>query len=356
MVDFLRAEATPLIAAAAAAAHERWFVSDEGYPTRWDHLFAAGTLVPLALAVGLTIGTVLAWRARGRRPLLPGALALGSTPERLAVLMGWVPLLLAVHTAVPLLVSGVNGQLFVPNLRMSEPADALLGLAQIGIALLLFYGIFARYAALGLAGLWLLGVGLFGPVLLIEHTIFLGIAAFYFLAGRGPVAVDRVFGPWAGAREAWLPWAIPALRVCAAVGFVWLALTEKLLNLPLALAFLDAYPNANFLPLIGVPVSDAAFVQMAGCVELTLGLLLLTGAFPRLVILVLWLPFNLTLAYFGWRELVGPLPIYATMAVLLIWGGGGPAAVEALRAGLIPTAEKPTGDAAEGEAAARRET
>lgn len=328
---------------ATGGAHERWFVGDEGLPTRWGDLTEPATLLVIGVASAVTLGAALLWRARGRTCLLPGPLELGATPQRLALLMGWLPLLLAVHAAAPLLVSGVNGWVFVPNLELRQPADAFLGLAEIGIALLLFYGAFARWAALGLAGVWGAGVLLFGPVLMVEQAIFLGIAAFFFIAGRGPVAVDRVFGDWAGARERWLPLAIPALRWGAGVSFAWLALTEKLLNVPLGLRFLERYPQVNFLPTLGIPASDAEFVRLAGGVELAVGLLVLSGAFPRLVILVLWLPSNLSLAYFGWTELVGHLPIYAAMAILLLWGAGGAVHLEALRAGLVPMAEKPVG-------------
>lgn len=330
---------------ATAAAHERWFVASEDLPVQWGSFFAPGTLVPVAVAVATAGLIFLAWILRGKRPILPGPYTLGATPERLAVLMGWLPLLLAVHTAVPLVVSGVEGKLFTPNLAMRQPADAFIGLAEIGIGLLIFYGAFARYAAVGLAAIWCLGLFIFGPTLMLEQVIFLGIAAFFYITGRGPIAVDRVFGAWAGAREHLLLYAVPALRMAAGFGFVWLAFTEKLLNLPLALAFLEKYPQANFLPALGIALSPETFVRAAGTVELTAGLLVISGAFPRAVIIFLWLPFNLTLAVFGWRELVGHLPIYATMALLLLWGPGG-ADLETLRAGLIPMGEKPVGPAA----------
>ena len=327
-------------------AHERWFVSDEGLPVRWGDLLEPGGAVAVGAAAAFAAAVVVAWRLRGRRPLIPGPLRLGATPERLALLMGWLPLLLAVHTAVPLLVSGIQGQLFTPNLQMEGGVAPFVGLAEVGVALLLFYGLLARWAAAGLAALWALGVVLFGPVLLVEQAIFLGIAAFFWIAGRGPIAVDRVFGAWAGAREDLLHLAVPALRVLAGLGFVWLALTEKLLNVPLALRVLEAFPYANFFPALGVPLSDVAFVRLAGAVELAAGLLLISGAFPRAVVLFLWLPFNLTLTVFGWRELVGHLPIYATMAALLVWGAGTEEDLEPLRAGLIPMGEKPVGAAA----------
>ena len=46
------------------------------------------------------------------------------------------------------------------------------------------------------------------------------------------------------------------------------------------------------------------------------------GLWTRPVILLTWLPFNLTLPFLGWVELVGHLPTYGTMVVLLLWGAG----------------------------------
>jgi hypothetical protein len=84
--------------------------------------------------------------------------------------------------------------------------------------------------------------------------------------------------------------------------------------------FLQRYP-LNFFPAIGFDgVTDAEFIVIAGTVELTFGLLLISGAFVRLMTLILWVPFNLTLPFLGWRELVGHLPIYGIMALLVIWG------------------------------------
>ena len=320
-----------------AALHERWFIPDDGLPTRWTDVLDPGTGLAIAAAVGVVVLVTAAWLARGRRPILPGTFELGATEERLAVVLGWMPLLLAVHTAVPLLVSGIQGQLLVPNLTMELPVSAFVGLAEVGLGLLLFYGVFARYAGYVLVLVWGVGVLIFGPVRLLEQAIFLGIGLFFVIVGRGPLAVDRLFGRWAGARERWLHHAVPILRITTGFSFAWLAFTEKLLNLPLGLAFLDRYPFVNFLP----GMADANFLRVAGAVELTAGLLLIIGAFPRLVILVLWLPFNLTLTLFGWRELVGHLPIYAVMAVVLMWGNGGNREVRALRAGLVPVREKP---------------
>jgi hypothetical protein len=46
------------------------------------------------------------------------------------------------------------------------------------------------------------------------------------------------------------------------------------------------------------------------------------GIFVREVVVVAWFPINLTLTLFAWEELIGHLPIYGVMAVLLVWGAG----------------------------------
>jgi len=76
---------------------------------------------------------------------------------------------------------------------------------------------------------------------------------------------------------------------------------------------------------------------IAGAVELVVGLMLIAGTYVRLIIIVTLVPFNLTLPFLGWRELVGHLPTYGILALLLLWGDERPgekgALVRALRGG-----------------------
>jgi hypothetical protein len=87
----------------------------------------------------------------------------------------------------------------------------------------------------------------------------------------------------------------------------------------MGLAFLADH-HFNFLPYIGMPIDDTKFLLIAGTVELVVGLMLIAGAYVRLVILITLIPFNLTLPFMGWRELVGHLPTYGILALLLLWG------------------------------------
>ncbi|MGI9077294.1 MAG: hypothetical protein ACR2G6_08195, partial [Gemmatimonadaceae bacterium] len=168
--------------------------------------------------------------------------------------------------------------------------------------------------------IWLTGAVLFGPLLLLEHVFFLGIAFFLFATGRGPLALDMTMQRLHKPAERLMPYAVPVLRILTGASIVVLAFTEKLWNVPMGLKFLAIHPF-NFLPALGFDgITDLDFLIIAGTVELTIGLLLASGAFVRLTILVLWVPFNLSIPFLGWRELVGHLPIYGIMALLLIWG------------------------------------
>jgi hypothetical protein len=300
--------------------HERWFVSGQ-YPVDFSHLLTAQTAVPIAIALVATGAAMLAWRMRGRREIIPGPLQLGMDWENYERLLSWMPLVIGLHTAVPLLVAGVQLQLFVPNLSLPYNFfGGLIALAEIVVALSFVYGAATRIGAALLAAIWVVGAIWFGPLLMLEHALFLGVAFFMFVMGRGPAALDMTLQRFHRPLERLVPRAVPALRVLTGIGIVVLAFTEKLLNVPMGVEFLERYP-LNFFPAIGVEgIGDAEFILIAGTVELTFGLLLISGAFVRLMTLILWVPFNLTLPFLGWRELVGHLPIYGIMALIVIWG------------------------------------
>jgi hypothetical protein len=67
-------------------------------------------------------------------------------------------------------------------------------------------------------------------------------------------------------------------------------------------------------------MSDVQFVRFAGATEVLFGLLLISGALPQVIVLVAAVPFTATLWLFGVNELLGHLPIYGVMLVILIYG------------------------------------
>ncbi len=313
----------------SAWAHERWFVDkpnsylvDFGLLFSWQVLSAVaiGTVVTgLALVLDRRYRT---WK-RAHNPNLENVLV-GISEARLRRVYSYLPLLLAVHTAIPLLVSGFQLQLFAPNLKM-EPnlLSGLVALAEVMIALALVYGVFTEYAAAGLIVLYFLGFVLspfihIPALLLPEHCQFVGIALFLIIMGRGPFSADALLGRRAHPDPRLVAYAVPVLRWSVGLSIILLAFSEKLLNPGLAQAFLTQKIDFNLGS--GFGISNDLFIFFAGVGEFVFGCLLISGALPRLVIIALWIPFNLTLPYLGWTELAGHLPIYAVMLILLLIG------------------------------------
>ncbi len=318
-----------LAAPKEASAHEKWFVKNPNdYDIDLGLLFSWQVLV--ALLVGATAVVVTraidqryrVWR-RARNPDLQNQL-IGIREERLSRVYAYLPLLLAIHTAIPLLVSGFQLQLFAPNLQMQPNLlSGILALAEVLIALALVYGVFTNFASIGLIVLFFAGV-VFSPLvglpaqLIPEQLVFVGIAIFLYIIGRGPFSADALLGRRAHPNSKLIGYALPALRWGTGLSIIVLAFSEKLLNPSLAEAFLTQKINFNLGSNFGV--NDQLFIYAAGVIEFTFGVLLISGALPRLVIIALWIPFNLTLPYLGWVELAGHLPVYGVILILLIVG------------------------------------
>lgn len=306
-----------LVTVSPASAHVKWFTQDDG-SLRWDLFFRPLPLALVGAVLLATLAGVLLWRARGRG-FVPGPEVFGAADRRRSLLYGLVPLILGVHVAVPLLVNGVQGTLFSPDNELPGVWANLLGLVETGVALSLFYGGLTRVAAVAFAGLWVSGIFLLGLQPMLDNVLFLGFAVFFFLVGRGPLSIDRLLFPRLEPPAELARYAVPAVRVGVGASFIASAFTEKFANLPLGLSFLERYP-LNFSGALGISIPDELFVLGAGSVELLIGLWLVLGIFVREIVVLAWFPINITLTLFAWEELIGHLPIYGVMAVLLVWG------------------------------------
>ncbi len=80
-----------------------------------------------ALAVTITIIGGVLWHWRKKKDLVPGPEVLGATDEMIVRFYSWVPLILGIHFAVPLMVLGVQGDLFSPNNELSLPWNLFYG-------------------------------------------------------------------------------------------------------------------------------------------------------------------------------------------------------------------------------------
>lgn len=304
-------------APSTASAHEKWFYDGPHHPLRWDLFFQPQPLAFAGATLALFIGAVILWRLRGHRDFIPGPEILGATDESRMKFYCWVPAILGLHLAVPLLIYGVQGQIFSPNLHLPSPWPYWLGLIQTGLALAFFYGGMTRPAAVILALLWLTGIGVLGIEPMLENIHYLGYAGFFYLAGRGPYSIDRLLFPKLEPSRAQTKFALIPLRIGIGLSLAIVAFTEKLANLPLAESFLQQQP-LNFTAWLGIPMSDRTFALCAGSVEVLVGLMIMFAVFPRTIILIAWVPINQSLTVFNWAELVGHLPFYGAFAVLLI--------------------------------------
>ena len=316
--------------------HERWFVDESKFPVQWDTWSSPNSLIPVAVAVGMTVAATIIYRARGRHNVVPGPIQLGMPWENYVRLLTWVPLVIGVHMGVTLLVSGVSRQLFIPNLVLPvNLLGGLLGMIEIAIALSFIYGALTRPAAAVLGFIWLVGFVIFGPLRLIEHAEIFGISFFLYVTTRGPLAFDMALDRLNKPLAPLVPYAVPVLRVSLGIALCVVAFTEKIWNVPMGLAFLGDH-NFNFFPYVGMPqIDDTKFLLIAGTIELLVGLMLITGTYVRLVILITLIPFNLSLPFLGWRELVGHLPTYGILALLLLWGDERPGEKGALVRALL---------------------
>jgi uncharacterized membrane protein YphA (DoxX/SURF4 family) len=305
-------------ATSVARAHEKWFFPGEPPALTAHGIFSAYCLSAVAVAVGITALAAFIWRRRRQRDLIPGPERLGATDDGMARFYGWVPVVIGIHFAVPLLVLGVQGRLFSPNNVLPAPWSFILGTWQIAIALSFLYGGLTRVFAVSLAGLWLIAGFVVGWEAALENLHYLGAAVFFFCKGRGPHSIDHILFPALAPSPAVAKHGLRLLRISMGAGFVCVAFTEKLANPALAHAFLTEFP-LNFTAATGVALSNETFIWCAGCTELLIGLFLAFGIFPRVIILAAWGVINLTLTIFSWVELVGHLPIYGVMAVLLVW-------------------------------------
>jgi uncharacterized membrane protein YphA (DoxX/SURF4 family) len=225
--------------------------------------------------------------------------------------------ILAIQTAISLIAVAIGLHLFAPNIAVNNPViNMLFAVAEIFIAVSFLTGLLTRIGALVLLVLFALSFFFFPAWEVLDQSIYAGIACYLLIMGRGMVKPGGVREPLAALSRYWRLAPI-LLRVGAGTSLVVVAFTEKLLNPQLTLAFLRMYPDFNVAHLMGMAwFSNEWFILAAGTVELTLGLCLISGFFPRLIVTAALVPFALALPFLPVTELLGHLPFFAVMYVL----------------------------------------
>lgn len=283
-------------------------------PLRWDLFFQPLPIIFLATSIIFTVLIWLIWIKREKKDLIIGPKELGATDRTLKLFYGWVPVILGIHVAVALLVNGVQGRLFSSNHQIEGALSNWIGLAEIMIALSLFYGGLARPAAVFISFLWILGIDLLGLRPMLESIQYLGFASFFYLAGRGPYAIDRILFPNLEPNASYTGYALLFLRVCVGLNLIVFGFTEKFANIPFASSLLEQHAFLNF-----TTIPNEIFVLFAGALEVLAGILIVLGIFPRTIILITLVCINASLTISNWNELIDTLPTYGALAILLVW-------------------------------------
>lgn len=283
-------------------------------PLRWDLFFQ---FLPICFAISILIITGilwLIWKKREGKDLIIGMKELGATNKSLRLFYGWVPVILGVHVAIALLINGVQGRLFTANHQLAGPLSNWIGLTEIMIALSLFYGGLTRFAAILIGVLWILGIPLLGVRPMLESIQYLGFASFFYLAGRGPYAIDRILFPKLESSSSYIEHALLFLRIAVGLNLIIFGFTQKLANISLASSFVEHYSLFNF---INIP--NEILVLIEGSLEVLAGMLIMFGIFTRTIALITLVCINASLTISNLNELVDYLPTYGALAVLLVW-------------------------------------
>jgi hypothetical protein len=300
-------------------AHETWFL-ERARDLEWDFIGEGASLALLGAAVLITLAVRVASSVRD-----------GADVPWLARLAPWMPFAIRMHLAVSLVGLLSLGVYLAPSMDLeADLAGILLGTVMAFVAIGMATGFRTREAAWLLVAAGPLGMLEFGVWPVLQRVDLLGLAIFVLLTGPGRwsadlergAATDR-FRRDGGLDDAGLKAvarAVLALRVAAGVALIAVALYEKLLQPDLALEFLAEHPHLQVAEQLGLGLSDLEFVRVAAAIEVLFGLLLISGALPQLIVLVAGIPFNATLWFFGVNELLGHLPIYGAMLVILVFG------------------------------------
>jgi hypothetical protein len=280
-------------------AHAKWFVDPQlGVPDPWGELTRVAALASLGvtLVVAVTLIRIL------RSPAVAGHVRV----ERLRVFRGCVPRLLACALGLSWLGLAATGRVWLPSIDAADvPAGRLMLLVEAALGAWLAVGIAlvpASFAVLAVTAVVALVVD---PVAVLENGHVPASAAALLVMARSSRRPGR---------------AAMVLRTGIGVGLITVAITEKLAAPGITEAVVQAHGELNVLRAAGV--GDGAFTLIAGCVELLLGALLLSGAAVEALAPATVVPFVATLPLFGVTELIGHLPIYGALVAIAVLSAG----------------------------------
>ena len=311
-------------------AHVRYVVEEPDDPADAVQIAASTLSEPVnaaavaggALAVlAVTIGYLRV------RPFEQDLTVLRSTLDSYRDLLPW---LLRISLGMPLIGAGFAGYYFSPVV------DIQARVVLVGAGFLLLFGLATRVVA-GLALLgYLLAVPVYPDILLANEYV--GGLLAIILLGSGRPSADHVFDRMASTPEtvygridpvggvakrfrervdplrAYLP---TLVRVTLGVNFLFLGVSQKLLQPAWAVAVVEKY-NLTAV----VPVDPELWVIGAGLAEMAVGVALLVGLFTRAASGVAFGLFTTTLFALPDDPVLAHLSLFGLVSVLIVTGAG----------------------------------
>jgi uncharacterized membrane protein YphA (DoxX/SURF4 family) len=303
----------------AAAAHEKWFVS-ENPAAILPPQFVPGSL-PFDIASGAVIVVCVAGFLFDKA--FEHSAFYARTEKILRPWRDLAPGILAVSTAVLLLWSAWKGVLLADNYPLpAGTAGTLLRIAETAVGGMFLVGFGTATAAVGLGLLYASVITLFGLPEATEYLYLAAIAVFLMFFARGRYSLDWFYGKPVistpeGRKKAYL-----VMRILTGFGFLALALL-KWRQPGMHLALMDEYDEWNpyvIAQWFGAAFSRETYVLILAAVETTVAVWVIGGFLTRAAALFLMPVFIGSIFFLGPMELVGHLPILGILVVLFVYG------------------------------------
>ncbi len=290
-------------------AHVKWFSESDSSALLHDLTSTEWSVVVAAVAAGILL---MIFIDKLTRPLNK------RLDEKLLGLRNWVPTVVRFSMAFLIVFNFWEDNLFAPNIIVGNAfVHLIINAVLVGVALMLFLGIFTRTAGALLLVMFTLGIlAAAEPIQLFDHLEYVGAGLFLLFASSGKLRVKtELSDPLSSlSTREWL--ASPLFRTFVGFALVTLAFSEKLLNLTLSNDFLQRN-SWNFLS--GLNVNDRNFIILAGVVELLVGLTLVLNKAPRLGVLTVLCVMIVTAVALGPEEVFGHM--FAVGIVAAVWVG-----------------------------------
>lgn len=269
--------------------HVKWFTDVSSTKESLDNV-----LSPVFMWIALGVALLLAVLTQ----VLPSIMrvsALGKFDQQVERLRPWTFRILQYGTAVSLLWSLLEGNLFAPE--FAPPEGTVYIVVWVTIALLLIpYHYTSKLAAAILLGLFIYNISEYGLFHMLDYGFYLAIAGALLLH---QTPLQR--------------WAYPLLYLGTGLSLCWVAV-EKWIYPAMSLDIISNHhvPTFGFAPEV--------FVVLAAFIEFVVGYLLVVGILNRLLSIVLTLIFISTTMLFGYVEIVGHFMIHIILVLFIVEG------------------------------------